>query len=627
MSPALVRTLAAALLLAFAVPRALAQAPTAAVPSPQPVRLDVVATDAGGRVVPDLRRGEFEIVESDTLRPVEDVRFVPAQAPPASGGAREVQPPIATRRDEQDAAARDGARLFGIFLDEYHVTAGPAAQRARDELASLVRRLGPRDLVVIFRPLDSVLTIRMTRDHEAAARAVEAFDPRKGLFEARHAFEQYFIGGGQARIETVRAQIATSAISALTAHLGGLGGGPKTLVVLSEGFERGLRRRGDDLPTVNGVVRMAARTNVAIYAVDPRVWDEVPPPPLAVATPDALGDPGENDARRLLVELSSETEGAAILQRADLAAWPRLTAEVPGYYVLTFRGADDGRFHPVEVRVARRGVQSRTRAGYWATSPAERLGASLLADARPTRPPPEPVRRLSPLIRPWFGLTRGANGQTRVRFVWEPTPRVPGDRSRAQPPARVTMKATQADGTAVFEGVVGAATPSALAAFAAQPLQAEFDAAPGRLLVQMTIEDAVAQVLDIDVRDVPISALTAPVVLGTPQVWRVRNAREFRAVKEHPETPPVAAREFSRTERLLIRVPAFGSSAPWVSARLLSRMGVPMRDLPLLADVDGSIRQIDLPLAGFAVGEYVIEFTARGADRDVREALRFRVVP
>ena len=630
MSPARFRTLAATLLLVFAVPDASAQVPTAAGPPPPPVRLDVVATDAGGLVVPDLRRGEFEIIEGDTLRPVEDVRFVPAQAAPASGDASEVQLPIATRRDEEAAAARDGARLFGIFLDEYHVTAGPGAERAREELAALVRGLGPRDLVVIFRPLDSVLTIRMTRNREAAAHAIEVFDPRKGSFEARNAFEQYIIGGGQARIETVRAQIATSAISALTAHLGGLGGGPKTLVVLSEGFERGPRRRGDDLPTVSGVVRMAARTNVAIYAVDPRVWDEVPPPPLAVATPDAPGDPGDpgdNAARQLLVELSSETEGGAILQRSDLAAWPKLTAEVPGYYVLTFRGADDGRFHPVAVRVARRGVQSRTRAGYWATSPAERLGASLLADARAPRPPPEPVRRSSPLIRPWFGLTRGADGQTRVRFVWEPAPRVPGDRSRAQPPARVTMKATQADGTAVFEGVVGAATPSALAASAAEPLQAEFDAAPGRLLVQMTIEDAVAQVLDIDVRDVPISALTAPVVLGTPQVWRARNAREFRAVQEHPETAPVAAREFSRTERLLIRVPAFGSGAPLVSARLLSRMGVPMRDIPLTSEVDGNLRQIDLPLAGFAVGEYVIEFATRGADRDVRESLRFRVVP
>ena len=236
------------------------------------------------------------------------------------------------------------------------------------------------------------------------------------------------------------------------------------------------------------------------------------------------------------------------------------------------------------------------------------------------------MRRLSPLIRPWFGLTRGADGQTRVRFVWEPAPRVPGDRSRAQPPARVTMKATQADGTAVFEGVVGAATPSATPA--GNPLQAVFDAAPGRLLIQMTIEDAVAQVLDVDVRDVAVSALTAQVVLGTPQVWRARNAREFRALQENPEAAPAAAREFSRTERLLIRVPAFGADAPLVTARLLSRLGV--ADARPAAD-DRRRRQ-HAPGGSAAVrvspsGDYVIEFSARDAGRDVRESVRFRVVP
>lgn len=630
MSSDRVRTLAAAALAVITVALLpsgpAAQAPTGAVPFPQPVRLDVVATEAGGRVVSDLRRGEFEIVEGDTIRPVEDVRFVPAPAL-RSGGTAETLPPIATRRDEEEAAARDGARLFGIVLDEYHVTAGPGADRAGEALAGLVRALGPRDLVAVFRPLDSILTIRMTRDREAAARAVEAFDPRKGAFEPRNAFEQYFIGGGRDRIETARAQIATSAMSALAAHLGGLGSAPKTLVVLSEGFERGPRRRGDDLPTVSGVVRLAARTSVAIYALDPRAWDS--PPPLVAAADSTTDAPdAPDDPRRLLMELGEKTDGAAILQAADLArVWPRLTAEASGHYVLTFRGADDGRYHPVRVRVTRTGVQTRTRAGYWAGSPAERLGTTLLAESRAPRPPPEPVRRSSPLIRPWFGLTRGAEGQTRVRFVWEPAPRVPGDRSRTQAPARVTMKATQADGTAVFEGVVSAATPSAMAALSGEPVQAVFDAAPGRLLIQMSIEDAVAQVLDVDVRDLPVSALTAPVVLGTPQVWRARNAREFRRLQEHPESAPVAAREFSRTERLLIRVPAFGAGAPLVTARLLSRMGRPMRDLPMAPDEDRDLRTIDLPLAGFAVGEYVIELTARGGDRDVRETLRFRVVP
>ena len=51
--------------------------------------------------------------------------------------------------------------------------------------------------------------------------------------------------------------------------------------------------------------------------------------------------------------------------------------------------------------------------------------------------------------------------------------------------------------------------------------------------------------------------MTASVALGTPEVFRARNAREFRAL-EAQAAVPVASREFSRTERLLIRFPAYG---------------------------------------------------------------------
>jgi hypothetical protein len=235
---------------------------------------------------------------------------------------------------------------------------------------------------------------------------------------------------------------------------------------------------------------------------------------------------------------------------------------------------------------------------------------------------------MSPLIRPWFGMSPAPGGHTRVQFVWEPVGRVPGDRSRALPPERVTLKATQADGTPVFEGSVLAATPVSVAAMPTDPHQAVFDVPPGRILVQMTIENAVAQVIDTDVRDVPVTALTAPLVLGTPQVRRARNAREFRALQANPEGAPVAGREFARAERLLVRVPVFTEGdRPVVTARLLSRMGAPLRDLEIGAAEGSNEQQIDLPLAGFANGEYIIEIVARSAGRDVKESLRFRVVP
>ena len=86
--------------------------------------------------------------------------------------------------------------------------------------------------------------------------------------------------------------------------------------------------------------------------------------------------------------------------------------------------------------------------------------------------------------------------------------------------------------------------------------------------------------LDQDVRELSIRDLKGDVAIGTPEVLRARNAREFRALDAEAAVP-VASREFSRTERLLIRFPAYGPAGapPVVSAKLLDRIGHAMRAL------------------------------------------------
>ena len=64
-------------------------------------------------------------------------------------------------------------------------------------------------------------------------------------------------------------QVALSAISALTLQLGSMGDRRKTLVVVTEEIGRAERRRGQDLPTLDTIVRSANRANVAVYPLDP----------------------------------------------------------------------------------------------------------------------------------------------------------------------------------------------------------------------------------------------------------------------------------------------------------------------------------------------------------------------
>src|SRR5439155_18561374 len=157
---------------------------------------------------------------------------------------------------------------------------------------------------------------------------------------------------------------------------------------------------------------------------------------------------------------------------------------------------------------------------------------------------------------PWFGAARGADGKTRVTFVWEPATRPPVARQPQPVPARVVFKALGPDGKALFDGPVWPAGPLRPEG-AESEARAIFDAPPGVVRLRMSIENAAEQPIDTDVRDISIRDLSAPVVIGTPEILRARTARDFRALETDPDVPPMAAREFSRTERLMIRIPAY----------------------------------------------------------------------
>jgi len=232
---------------------------------------------------------------------------------------------------------------------------------------------------------------------------------------------------------------------------------------------------------------------------------------------------------------------------------------------------------------------------------------------------------LSPLIRPWVGLARGDNGMTRVTVVWEPAARIPGERS-VHAPSRVVLTALAADGTSLFDGPLLPTGVGVVEASGATPARAVFDVAPGRLRLRMAIQDVAAGVLDRDVRDVRVSDFGRGVAIGTPAVLRARNARELRLLGEE-DAVPVASRDFSRAEHLVIRFPAYGPSDVELSlsATLLNRMGLPMRELSIAPRAAGAENQIDLPLAGLASGDYVIEVKASAADGEARDRIGFRV--
>jgi len=208
--------------------------------------------------------------------------------------------------------------------------------------------------------------------------------------------------------------------------------------------------------------------------------------------------------------------------------------------------------------------------------------------------------------------------------VWEPAARVPGERVRRQV-SRLVLTAKSSDGTVLFEGPVAPTGAGTIDEPGGTPSRAIFEMPPGRLRLRMSIQDAAAQQLDQDVREMSVRDLKGEVAIGTPQVLRARNAREFRAI-EVEAAVPVASREFSRTERLLIRFQAYGpgGAPPLLTAKLLGRSGQALRDLTVAPSTTGD-NTIDLPLADLAAGEYSIEVSASGSGSNARDRIGFRV--
>ena len=484
-----------------------------------------------------------------------------------------------------------GRRVFAIFFDEYHVQSGESTARARAGLTRFVQtQVRDGDAIAVMKPLDPLNAIALTEDRDVVLRAISAFEGRKGDYVPRSTFEETFMSRDPRTAAISRAQVVSSALQALAARLGERPVARKALIVMSEGFAPALPR---------AITHAANRNGVAIHPIDPN--------PDATQTDEVL---------RLLAD---QTGGHASLNGADVAAaLSRAVADLDGYYLLTYKPGSqpDGKYHTVHVRVKGTGLQARARAGYWARDPSPSPAASNAGSGRllaPFRPP-----HSSPYVRPWIGMSRGAGGLTRVTVTWEGGAPPP----RNQRVTSVSLKATGPDGRELFHQRIGAGDLN----------RAAFEATPGYLALEMAIQSSSGALLDTDYRtlSVPNLEVSRP-TLATPQLMRTRTARGFATASADPNAVPVASRSFSRTERLLLRVPVYGAgnTTPVVTATLLNRRGIAMRELQTIpADLPAGIVQFDLPLASLAPDEYQIELraaNAQGAPDEARERLRFSV--
>lgn len=587
------------------------------------VSVDVIVTDGAGNPITDLTREDVEIAEDGAPQVIDQFRpIVPGGSLVADGRPL---PVIHTREIEEAEASRPDARLIAFFLSDYQVCWERQAQ-VRETLARFIRTgLRRGDLVAVFDPLVPVGAVLFTYDHEAAAAAVAGFVARKGDYTPRNDMEteQWAVANRMAEnqaafvrlMEEVRAAVVRDALKALAVRLGSTREGRKSVVFVSEGFPAGF---ASDPRPLQEITRDANRHNTSLYVLDPRGFA---PGRLGLAGGTTRpGCPGEGNpaVQDTLRYLADETNGRAIVNSERLnEGLAQMMRDSSAYYLLAYvpaRVHADGRFHEIDVRVKRRGAVVRARKGYWAL-PAEATGVP----AAPAAVAPAVLRALESLaapardarpIRTWVGTARGSSAGTQVTVVWEP---VALPAAAARQPARVSVVAADASGAIVYR------SPSGDRAGAARRVR--FEAEHGPVEIRLLIEDADGGVLDRDQRSVELPANTAAGI-STPRVFRARTARDVQALAADADPLPVVGREFSRSERLIVRFDAYGGGTPVV--RLLDRRGAPLRAVAVTAAAAGGTHAIDLALNALVAGDYVLEIAMPGAPA-VTELIAFRI--
>lgn len=592
------------------------QPPEAAVPGSQPpqqpifraatdlVRVDVTATGRDDEAVADLQLADFEVTEDDVPQVVETMQFIRVDGARTSD-LNELLP-IRSREHALLEAAREDVRLFGIFLDDYHIDKRPEITLPlREAIKSFINLLGPNDLAVIMEPLESLRDLKYTRSKPELLERVRTFEGRRGeVFPVKSVIEEAQMS--QRNWMELRAGVTLSALGALATQLGGMREGRKSILFFSQGPP--VRSGSPNDLRMKEAMEAANRGNVTIHVIDPRPLGSV-----------RFG--GDDILRRI----AYDTGGRAIVSTNDPERQLQsVMADASAYYLIGYtptRRTNDGKLHEIKVRVKRRGVKVTARRGYWAASEKE-LTAAAEAAATPVNTALTTAlaaitdSATTRAVNIWTGTTKGEGDRTRLTFAWEPAPGLPA----ADRPARLEVQPVDDAGKESMPAQVIGGAPGEL------PLMAHFEWPAGRHRIRFTSLTQAGETIDRWVQTQAVPDLSkSPLVLATPRFLRARNMIELRAIEANPTPSPTATMRFGATERVLVEIEyAAPGETPAVKVDLLNAKGDLLRALDTPAPSNGRLR-MPLPVSSLANSTYILRVTATAGEHSTEQWVAFRV--
>lgn len=395
------------------------------------VEVDARVVDSSGAFVPGLTAGDFQVFEDGKPQKLEAFTFVNMPV------ERQPRPLFAKAPIEADVANNvtgyDG-RVYVLVLDDQH-TAPQRSPRTKAAAKRFIERyIGANDAAaVVYTSGRGDAAQEFTNSQRRLLASVNKFMGRKIRSSTLERLDEEQRTRGTRQqgdriddpLDQERAYTARTALDSLrnlSNFLGGISGRRKAIIYFSEGVDYDIF---DIFNTSGGASAVqqasrdaaaaATRANVAIYGIDPRGLgalgdDMIEVQDVPQDTSLNLGMSSFNDEVRRsqdsLRVLSSETGGFAIVNQNDLnSAFERVVADNSVYYLLGYYSTNekrDGKFHKIEVKVARPGVTVRSRKGY--------VAARGKADDKPDPKTPAELRAalMSPLPTSALPMALGA---------------------------------------------------------------------------------------------------------------------------------------------------------------------------------------------------------------------------
>jgi len=414
------------------------------------VQIDIVVSDKQGKLVSDLKREDFQILEDGKPQTVSHF-----SVGTAGRQATWLRPELrAAGSDKRSAPAPQATFTAGRYLvlavDDVHLAPGNLMLAKKALNKFLDGQVGTNDQVALITTTGALgMYQQFTTDREAMKRAVSRLAANERRATSQHdipritSYQAELIGNNDPdalelavreimqqtnvdrRMATFEAQararaivqennsVTVATLSTLENVIRGLRDlpGRKIIVLLSDGFLLGGISDGRHYD-VRRITDAATRAGVVIYSLDTRGL--IASIPGMDASSRGFAETGALAGARMRIESSSieaerdgmfalakDTGGDAIFNNNDInAGLQKVLNDTETYYLLAFEPATsyrDGRFRKIEVRLpSHPELKVRTRKGYFAPDDkaVEKVArAAARAEEKDKQKPPEKLAK------------------------------------------------------------------------------------------------------------------------------------------------------------------------------------------------------------------------------------------